>query len=259
MTDTFSLTTSIEIWRQFVEWDWDKQIARVPERLRLVAEGRTGEGAAAMRQDLHYFAIVQPVETATQFGVLADTLDLEVASQKADVGEDKPVGTYEIGLASVGNVFECLGLPIADATWATMRGWIPRLEVSRNDKRVFYFWNAGLIAIVLGDRVAARRIAGHRGDGAIPFEAAATFQMNIRGFVQHLAGAVEAGAAADDVMPAFHELVGNFRRYQSGKAADEATLLWAARIVHHQLGGHPLGTTAQFLHDTIWKLAGEPA
>jgi hypothetical protein len=83
--------------------------------------------------------------------------------------------------------------------------------------------------------------------------------MNIRGFIQHLAGAVEAGATADDVMPAFHELLGNYPRYESGDAADAATLLWAARIVHHQLGGEPLGTTAQFLHDTIWELAGEPA
>jgi hypothetical protein len=258
MTDLLALSTSIMAWRKLLGWHWDNQVARVAERQRLVAEGRTGDGAAAMRHDLHYFAIVQPAETAKQFGVLAYTLDAEVASQRQEVGDDKPVGTYEVGLAAVGNVFECLGFPMADATWATMRAWIPRFEVSRNDKSVFYFWNAGLIAIALGDRAAARRIAGHRGDGAIPFEAGATFQMNIRGFLQHLVSAIEAGAAADDVMPAFHELVGNYPRYEDGKAADEATLLWAARIVHHQLGGQPLSTTAQFLHDTIWTLAGEP-
>lgn len=259
MTDSLTLSKAIAIWRELVALDWPEEAARTSTRLRLVAEGRAGEGAAAMRHDLHYFAIVRPADAAMQFGALAPTLDAEVAARRAAVGDDKPVGAYEIGLASVGNVFECLGASIADATWDTVRAWIPRFEVSRNDKSVFYLWDAGLLAIVLGDRAAARRIGGHRGDGPVPFEPGATFQMNMRGFVHHLAGSVEAGASSDDVMPAFHELLGNYRRYQSGKAADEATLLWAARIVHHQLGGNPLGTTAQFLHDTIWELAEEPA
>lgn len=247
MTDALTLSKAVAIWTELVAVDWDGEVAKMGG----------DEGAVALRHDLHYFAIVRPADTAAQFGALSPTLDASVASRKIAVGDDKPVGAYEIGLASIGNVFECLGLVIEDATWSTVRAWIPRLEVSRNDQRVFYFWDGGLLAIALGDRVTARRIAGHSGDGALPFEAGATFKMNMRGFIQHLAAAVEIEASAHDVMPAFRELVANYRRYQSGRAADEATLFWAARIVHHQLGKQRLGTTAQFLHDTIWELAGE--
>jgi hypothetical protein len=259
MTDSIRLSKAIEVWRKLAGWHWANQVARVPARLRLVAEGRVGEGAAAMANDLPLFAILQPQQTATAFGVLAPTLPAEVDATRRRCGEDKPVGIHEIRLASVGNVLECLGFPMPAATWETIRAWLPRFEVSRDDKSVFYFWDAGLIAIAVGDRASARRIAGHRGDDAIPFEPGATFQMNMRGFLHHLAGAVEARATADDVMPAFLELIANYPLYEDGNAAHEATLLWAARVVHHQLGKQPLGTTAQFLHDTIWELAGEPA
>jgi hypothetical protein len=258
MSDPFDLSVAITVWRKHVAWFWDDAVARLPLRLRQVAEGRPGEGAAAMHHELAMFTLAQPAAVAAQFGVLAPTLDAAVADKQARAGADGPVGIYEVSMASVGNIFECLGLPIAATTWDTVRGWLPRLEVSRNDERVSYFWTTGLIAMVLGDRATGRRIAGHSGDGPIPFVPGATFQMNLRGFLHHLAGAVEAGAGADDVMPGFNEVLANYQRFSEGKALSEGTLLWIARIVHHQLGKQPLGTTAQFLHDTIWALAGEP-
>jgi hypothetical protein len=256
MSDPHHLSVAIRGWKGRVDLFWESAVERVPERLRLVAAGKAREGAAAIETDLLSFIIARPAETAAHFGVLAPTLDAAVTDKKSRPADS--LGIYAVSLASIANAFECIGRHIDDATWATIRDWLPRFEVSRDDQRVSPFWTVGLTAMALGDRPTYLRIAGHSGSGPVPFRPRETFQMNLRGFLLHLVGAIEARASAADVLPGFTEVLNNYERYANGKALDEGALLYIARIVHHHIGGKPLGTTAQFLHDTIWELAGEP-
>src|SRR4051812_8416107 len=112
MTEPLELSTTVAGLRKRIAVFWAKAVARVPVRARMVAEGRPGEGAAALEHDLHAFAIVQPAETAAAFGVLAPTWAPAVAAEEATKGHDAAMGLRAISLANVGNVLDCLGLAV---------------------------------------------------------------------------------------------------------------------------------------------------
>jgi len=44
-----------------------------------------------------------------------------------------------------------------------------------------------------------------------------------------------------------------YSTFQSASTLDEYSLFWIARIVHHNLGGVPVGNVAVKLHDDIWQ------
>ena len=69
--------------------------------------------------------------------------------------------------------------------------------------------------------------------------------------MRHLAGAVETGASFTDVAPAWRDFVGNLNGHEDTRQIDRATQYWIARVVHHRIGGAPLGSVAQWLHEQV--------
>ena len=56
-------------------------------------------------------------------------------------------------------------------------------------------------------------------------------------------------------MPAYHELVSNYFELEAAESLDDGCLLWIAWTLHHRIAGQPISTVADFLHDSIYKIA----
>jgi len=155
-------------------------------------------------------------------------------------------------------LYECLGLGTGGAL-AVFKPHLVRIETSRRDQFVFQHWNRALIALALDVRATWGPIAGFMPNDSVPFTPEATFAFNVQGFVAHLAGALIHGRAIADVLPAWRDFVRCFPELQAVAMADTGTLLWAARLVHHHIGGHALDTTGAFLYDEVRMAVPESA
>jgi len=173
-------------------------------------------------------------------------------------GPDGRVTTDAVVAANAVCLYECLGLDAGDAL-ALIKPHLVEIETSRRDEFVFEHWNRALIAIALDDRLTWGPIAGLMPKESVPFTPGATFAFNVQGFVAHLAGAVVHGRAVEEVLPAWHDFVRCYPELDAVAMADKATLLWAARLVHHHIGGHQIDTTAAFLYDEVCVAVAESA
>jgi hypothetical protein len=106
-----------------------------------------------------------------------------------------------------------------------------------------------LAAVALGLPEVYRPLAGLDLDHASwgPVAEGALHAPRAQGLVAHLARAVERGASLAEVWPAFERFMVALPIEQGCNTFDGAGLFWAARIVHHQIGGQPVGTTAAWL------------
>ncbi len=88
----------------------------------------------------------------------------------------------------------------------------------------------------------------------MPFTPRILYGNNPQALLAHLAAGAENRVAIEDVWPAFREAVHNFPYHEEAGDFDGACLFWIARIVHHQIGGQPLGRTAEWLsrHFNAW-------
>jgi hypothetical protein len=153
----------------------------------------------------------------------------------------------ELTLAGHANLFACCGYP--DFT-PYFRDRLRSVQTNRNGHFPERHHAKVLAAIALRDRALYRGSVGSVAplDEALPFSPGELHGFNSQAFLAYLAAAVEAQASAEDVWPAFKEFVANFPRKQESGDFDGACLFWAARIVHHELGGRPLELTCAWLH-----------
>jgi hypothetical protein len=156
-----------------------------------------------------------------------------------------------VDLLDLANVIECTHQARPAATRNTLRSWLPRIAVSRDDERTASYWSVGYAALALGDQATVARFAPAR-----PFTAGATFEFNQQGLLAHLAAAVASRAKLADVMPAWQDLLASFGPLRQSNSADGGTLLWIARCVFHLVGGAPVETVTRRLHDELWSAAG---
>lgn len=163
---------------------------------------------------------------------------------------DGPITGDAVASATGVCLYECLGFDVGD-TLSIFKPYLVRIETSRRDQYVHEHWNRALAALALDDRRTWGPIAGFIPDDAIPFTPGATFEFNVQGFLAHLAGAIVHQRALDDVLPAWRDFVRAYPNLQRANMANLSTLLWAARLVDHHIGGQPLGTVAEFLYSEI--------
>jgi len=95
------------------------------------------------------------------------------------------------------------------------------------------------------------------GEPSAPFVRDQVFGADPSAFARYLTAAVEAGADASDVAPAWEALL---RGFPAGLRTGELAwryLLAAARVVYSTLGGTPASEVASVLHFEIEALAAE--
>ncbi len=164
----------------------------------------------------------------------------------------RSIGTAALRSATGVCVYECLGLD-ADSALSVFKPELVRVETSRQDENVFHHWNRALTAIALDDRRTWGPICGLLPNHAVPFTPGQMFEFNVQGFITHLAGALVHGGSRVDVTPAWDDLLRCYPYLEEVNMTDGGTLLWAARVVHHHIGGEPLGTVGAFLYSEIRK------
>lgn len=171
---------------------------------------------------------------------------LRPAIEALNPDEDKSFG--ELGIASLANLLACCGYP--DET-SLMSEWLWEIRTYRHDENVSPHWNKGFAALALDVKKLYRTHAGAEPDEPLSMTPSARFGGNLQGLLRHLAGAVETGATFATVEPAWRDFVVNLNRHEETRQIDRATPFWIARVVHHRIGGAPLGTVAQWLHEQI--------
>ncbi len=161
--------------------------------------------------------------------------------------------TGEIALAGHANLFACCGYP--DHTHY-FKDRLYDVRAGRNDYLAFWYFAKAFAGIALEKKALYRGPSGTYADWdePMPFTPGELHGFNPQSLMAHLAGAVETGATIHDVWPAFEECVHLFPSREETREFDGAVLFWIARIVHHQIGGQPLGQTADWLsrHFNAW-------
>lgn len=153
----------------------------------------------------------------------------------------------ELTLAGHANLFACCGYP--DLT-PYFRDRLRSIQTDRNGHFPERHHAKVLAGIAFKYRAIYRGPIGSaaRLDEDLRFCPGELHGFNPQSFLAHLAAAVEAKAAVEDVWPAFEEFMHNFPRKEESGDFDGACLFWVARIVHHELGGRPVGQTCAWLH-----------
>ena len=155
--------------------------------------------------------------------------------------------TGEIILAGHANLFACAGW--SDYTHF-FRERLSEVRTKRNSRFAAWHHARALAGIALGEKAIYRNPVGAEVlfKETMPFTPYERHGYNPQSFLAHLAGAVETQASIEEVWPAFEEFMFNFPGHEQTGEFDGACLFWVARIVHHQIGGQPIGETAAWVH-----------
>lgn len=148
------------------------------------------------------------------------------------------------------NISQCAGREVPAAAAALVEPTIERLTdlldlVTHSDRRTL-----ALTALAFGrDDLVPKFAAG----GKLPrsFKPGQTFDLNIRAFTRYLAVAVEHGAEAEDVEPAWREFVALFPQQLASESLGWVGLFTAARIMMVHFEKRDVGEVAQALHDFV--------
>ena len=208
----------------------------------------------------------QPVETwdqrvqdtvlATGVAHRASFVPLQRAWPWAVASDLTQGGRFEVphlGLLSMLNQLQCLGLGPRDAgAVAAVVDLLWGLDTA-GTMPVWRHHSRGLAAIALDLPGVYRPVCGYAPDQALPFTAGEVFGLHAQGLLTHLGGAVEVRATEASVLPAFWDAIENWVLLTGGDIFTTTDLMWLARIVHHTIGGAPLESVAEWLHDSLWE------
>jgi len=129
--------------------------------------------------------------------------------------------------------------------------WLSEVRTYRDDEDVSPHWNKAFAALALGRKGLYRAMAGVDPTESVTLSRDRRFGGNVQGLLRHLAAAVEQGSGAAAVEVGWRDFLDMLVAHDDARSIDLATPFWVARIVHHQIGGSPLGSVAQWLHDEL--------
>jgi hypothetical protein len=242
-------------WTNGASREWESIEDDLHESIERAESGPARLAVEGWGHQLGRVAIATPERTRAAFGSFVAVVDQAVVDEDQRVAPNGAVSFALINLLDVANALDSVGLSVADASRATMKAWLPRMNAKRDDVRAHYYWTSAFAALALDEAVAYQRAAALDSTAAIPFVPGQTFQFNMQGLLRHLAGAIAHGARLDDVMPAWEDLLQSFYALEDAHSIDNGTLLWIARIVFHRIGGCALGDVARKLRESSWALA----
>lgn len=253
-----SLQNAVRAWQDFIANEWDEHRE---ECVELANDSRPSE----------FMSVLDEVASMSMFSVLAirgsscrDELQPLVRFADAvaqfyaqHVGAPEDIAWNAMSACDLLNALQCVGCPVSPASVKTMGSWLKHIEASRDDDPGYAYWPRGFAALALGQRDVYCAMLAHEPDTPVPFESAQRFGVSLYGLLQHLAGALEHQASVADVMPAWRDLLSFYPHIIKASEFDNKGLLWVARVIHHQVGGHPLAEVADFFRDSIVEAAVE--
>lgn len=186
---------------------------------------------------------------------LSDFLDASQGICDACAEVPSSITSGEISLAGLVNLLSCLKMN--DCASVVVHRLMP-LKTSPRGSDVERRWHfsRAFAGVALGIRAIYRNPAAAEVElnELMPFTPRMLYENNPQALLAHLAAGAENRVAIEDVWPAFREVVHNFPYHEEVGDFDGACLFWIARIVHHQIGGQPLGQTADWLsrHFNAW-------
>jgi hypothetical protein len=250
-----SLADVIAGWERRVQRGWQELAGEIPEVVGRASSGSAYDAVSGYITPLMAPVLVVPGEAARALSPLAPLVDRAAAEVDAQHSPAERVAVHAVGLMNLGNALQSIGCDLGPGTIDRFRGWVSRLDAGRNDPQAYWYWSGGFAALALDERVTYRRYAGRGPKDALSFQPGQTFEFNLQGLMEHLAAAIEAGAKLDGVRPAWQDFLRQLDKLRAANTVDPGTVLWIARVVHHRIGGAPLGQVARRAHDDIWQLA----
>ena len=213
--------------------------AKLLERVDRSIADPTAFGGVGVQ--LAYAIVVAPGKTARECDAIAPTIEDLIAHNHDD-----------LHYVDVANALECCGVGISATTRTTMPMIVAKVRASRDDADASTYWSKGFAALALDDK----KICSKYLNSSLPFEPGATYEFNLQTFITMLANAIAHHALAESIVPAYEAVLANYPIFKSASTLEITSLFWIARVVHHRIGGAPLGDVAKLLHDTLWRLAG---
>ncbi len=168
---------------------------------------------------------------------------------------DHDISTMIFEMTDATNAFECIGFEVPQAVLESFRPYLTR--VMDEPDIIKDRWSKGLVALALDERWVWAPIAGYLPDQPVPFVPGQQFGPNMQGLIAYLGGARLAGASFADVEPAWRSFMAMANSLFAIRHTNYNIILWVARIVFHHIGGRPLGTVADLLHDDIQRCVAE--
>lgn len=225
----------------------------VPQKLELFRQG-SAAAADQLASSLAEMLVARgPAVVRRELEPLKHVLPQSVAAYVQDCVGDYPLSTMLLEYANATNVFEIVGFDVPPEVLESFRPLLVRVETDRHDMPERH-WTKALVSLALDERLGWVGIAGCTSTQDVPFIPRATFEFNVQGLIRHLGGALLAGAALDDVLPAWHQFMALAVTLMDVRQIDEQVILWVARIVFHHIGKQPLGTVADLAFDEINRL-----
>ena len=143
-----SLQRAIGGWCRGLERDWMNIRRELPVDVEKAGArpGHARHAIAGWPYGAPAPVLATPSTATRDLTPLAVLVDHAVRDEETDnVQRYERVTIVQLTPLDLGNALECVGIPLDPASWDTMRAWLPRMEVRRDDERAAYWWTAGCI------------------------------------------------------------------------------------------------------------------
>lgn len=155
-----------------------------------------------------------------------------------------------IGLLSFLNVTRCCGVSVPPEAVTAETQWLEQLapfirKLSEEERSEL------ALAALAANELALVPTFISGGPLREKFQPGQAFEFNEQGFVRYLAIAIEQGASAADIEPAWRDFVRSFPYKYAAGTLKFAHLMWCARTVMVHFEQQPVETVAGALHEFI--------
>ena len=141
-----SVQRIVGAWSRGAELEWKGIRKWLPVTLERAASAGARTAIETWSNRVADPVIATPGLVRLELSRLGPVVDHAAREEESDsVQKYQRVTIVQLTPLDLGNALECVGIPLDPASWDTMRAWLPRMEVRRDDERAAYWWTAGCI------------------------------------------------------------------------------------------------------------------
>lgn len=239
-------------WTTRVDREWPELVQELPSNVERAQSGEASWVLPYLARELVPALLVDHPGVSTAIETVAPLVDLAVREIERDLPANGPIASSHVRTINAACAIEAAGGAVSSASWATMRGWLPRLDVSRDEEWTTAYWQSGYAALSLAEPGAYRRVAAEPlVSDQVSFTPDRSFEHNQQALLQYLRAATRARARLLDVLAAWQGFLDAFGALRAAQSADAETLFWVGRLVFHDVGGIPINEVARTMSESI--------